>query len=337
MKKIIDFDPSLRKEIESGKYEVETRSGRKVMIIDWACKCYDRYDIVAKLLSGNGETENIMKYYSDGRLISDSCAGPHQKDLVLAYEEEEENKEKPRVVFSNYRPALESGELSAFTEFGEPVEIVKWDCKGKYPILAVIYDGDTDDSCFYDEYGVSMSGSELTVRKTEEVREDNFPEGFIQTTREYLDSFIEDGYFPPEIVEAAEKIVEAIRKDDIIFKQDPKEDTGVLEVIDLNIPLSDAEVQVKREVLEATKNGKLSHIEVKAMTGNLRNLLKPKEEKKSLWERATESMNVPGDGALVYRRIFGKDKIVITDRVRKGDVYCKLISLGTITKEMTGR
>lgn len=51
--------------------------------------------------------------------------------------------------------------LDVVTEFAEPVEIVKTDCRGKYPILGVIYDGDTDDSCFYTEDGVSMSGSKI--------------------------------------------------------------------------------------------------------------------------------------------------------------------------------
>ena len=51
--------------------------------------------------------------------------------------------------------------LDVVTEFAEPVEIVKTDCKGKYPILGVIDDGDTDDSCFYTEEGVSASGSKI--------------------------------------------------------------------------------------------------------------------------------------------------------------------------------
>lgn len=51
--------------------------------------------------------------------------------------------------------------LDVVTEFAEPVEIVKTDCKGKYPVLGVVYDGNTDDSCFYTENGVSMSGSKI--------------------------------------------------------------------------------------------------------------------------------------------------------------------------------
>ena len=48
-----------------------------------------------------------------------------------------------------YRPQIESGKYAVFTDCGEPVEIVKWDCKGNCPILAVIDDGDTHDCCFF--------------------------------------------------------------------------------------------------------------------------------------------------------------------------------------------
>lgn len=344
MKKIIDFDPSLRKDIESGKYEVETKNGRKATILDWERKSYGRNDLIVKTVGTSGESENVFYYYQDGRLISDSSEGPRNNDLVLVYEEEE--KEDPP--FSQYRPALESGELTATTEFGEAVEIVKWDCKGKYPILAVIDDGDTDDSCFYDIHGISSSGSKLKVHKKETleftkslalvIREARGREDWIvnlEADSEMLYNLAKKGY------------IQGLKdrgKDGIIFKHDnypeeqkPLENNGRPEIVDFNVPLSEEEFQVKREILQAIKNGKLSHIEIKTITGNLKKVLAEKEEKTSMWERATESMNVPGDGALVYRRLFGKDKIIITDRVRKGDVYCKLISLGTISENMVSR
>ena len=59
-----------------------------------------------------------------------------------------------------YRPQIESGEYRVISDVGEPVEIVKWNCRGITPILAVINDGDTDDSCFYKKDGVSLSGSD---------------------------------------------------------------------------------------------------------------------------------------------------------------------------------
>lgn len=43
-----------------------------------------------------------------------------------------------------------------YTIFGEPVQIVKFDCKGKYPILALIDDGDTSDASFFDLRGYDM-------------------------------------------------------------------------------------------------------------------------------------------------------------------------------------
>ena len=43
-----------------------------------------------------------------------------------------------------------------YTIFGEPVQIVKYDCKGKYPILALIDDGDTTDTAFFDLRGYDM-------------------------------------------------------------------------------------------------------------------------------------------------------------------------------------
>ena len=62
----------------------------------------------------------------------------------------------------NDRDKIESGEYKVFTSFGEPVEIVKWDCKGEYPILACIYDGDTDDAAFYTKDGKAMSNSDIS-------------------------------------------------------------------------------------------------------------------------------------------------------------------------------
>lgn len=71
--------------------------------------------------------------------------------------------------FINYRSQIESGILRVVTDLGEPVEIVKWNCRGKYPILAVISSGDTDDSCFYSEEGISFHGSDkLCVIKNKE-------------------------------------------------------------------------------------------------------------------------------------------------------------------------
>lgn len=320
MKKIIDFDPSLRTEIESGRYKVQTKIGLEATIIDWERKCYDREnDLVVKVKGKDKKSENVFYYYHDGRLISDSTTGPRNNDLVLVYEEEE--KEETRTPFSQYRPALESGDLVAVTEFGEPVEIVKWNCRGKYPILAIIDDGDTDDSCFYDIFGVSMSGSQLTTVKASEVHKKDYPEGFIQTVCEYLDNFVEDRYFPSEVLEAAEKLLKASGQE-----ISPSDES--LEVIDFNVPLGDDEVKVKREVLSAIKNGKLSHVEIKAMTSNLRKLLtpeKPKEDPNKLhWRLAEQDSDFYIPQYVVRKSIFGKNKLVKTRRIKKGEYYCPI-------------
>lgn len=375
MSKIIEFDPGLRKDIESGKYEVQTRNGRKVNIIDWECKCYDRNDIVAKVSSGNGKSENIMKYYTSGHLISDSTSGPREKDLVLVMKEEE-NKEEPgpqETSFLQYRPALESGELMAVTEFGEPAEIVKWDCQGKYPILAAIYDGDTTDACFYDENGTSFSdGSKLLVKK--KVSPEDYPEGFIKTVCEELNGLVEDQYFPQEVLDAAKKLLETSGRP--IEKETPKtpkelEDTAMsylyssatsysqdkakemakslcdisrrlqfkIEVSDQNVPLSENEKLVKDAILRSVGNGKLGNVEVKSITTYLTELLKSPEEPQKESDRPSWLVSdkdlyfsgykeSPIHGALVLRKsLLGRDKIIITDRVKKGDIYFPLTNI----------
>lgn len=58
------------------------------------------------------------------------------------------------------RPEIEARKLRVVTAYGEPVEIVKWDCKGRFPVLACIDDGDTSDAAFYAADGKDMSGQE---------------------------------------------------------------------------------------------------------------------------------------------------------------------------------
>ena len=80
-----------------------------------------------------------------------------------------------------YWPEIESGRYKVVTEHGEPVEIVKWDCKGKYPILAVINDGDTDDSCFFGPDGTSPSSKEKLFILTDEPELTEFEKGVEET------------------------------------------------------------------------------------------------------------------------------------------------------------
>lgn len=288
MKKHLNFDPKFRREVESGQYKVETKSGRPVTILDWEMKCYDRYDIVAKVSNSSGDSEKIMLYYSSGRLISDSTDGPRDNDLVIVSNIEILDFDISR------RPAIESGKLSAVTEFGEPAEIVKWDCKGKYPILATVFDGDTDDACFYDLSGVSISGSKLYLQGKEEVQSK-----------------------PIEIKVSERKI----------------------KVVDQEVPLTENEKLVKDAILRCVENGTLGHVEVKHVTTYFSKLFAPDqkkpEERKSMWSVSNGNRYYPdykkGLGALVVRKTFlGSEKIVMTDRVSKGEAYCDLADLGII-------
>ena len=44
------------------------------------------------------------------------------------------------------------------TNFGEPAKVVFTDGMGKYPVLIVIWDGDTTDSCWCTTDGKNMMG-----------------------------------------------------------------------------------------------------------------------------------------------------------------------------------
>lgn len=112
-----------------------------------------------------------------------------------------------------YRPQIESGEYKVVTDCGEPVEIVKWDCKGKCPILAVIDDGDTSDSCFFTEKGCSLNEKDWLYIDTNEPVLTEFEQEIVNLIEEIdgdyaifmqsYDKYIEK--FAPAIMKAAEK------------------------------------------------------------------------------------------------------------------------------------
>lgn len=83
------------------------------------------------------------------------------------------------------RKEIESGKYKVFTNHGEPAEIVKWNCRGKYPILAVMYDGDTDDCAFYDAEGKGIcDGSYLVLKDADKVWSD-YEKAFDKIAMEY--------------------------------------------------------------------------------------------------------------------------------------------------------
>lgn len=79
----VEFDIKYRPQIESGEYQVETNNGRKVRIICWDAVAPDReQDIIALVTNSYGDSENILRYYNNGKLISDS-ASVGGKDLCV--------------------------------------------------------------------------------------------------------------------------------------------------------------------------------------------------------------------------------------------------------------
>ena len=90
----VKFDLKYRQQIESGEYKVETVDGRQVRIVCWdAHNPYRENDIVALATSSSGEGENILRYYSNGHLISDS-ANVGNKDLIVVIPDDDERIRK---------------------------------------------------------------------------------------------------------------------------------------------------------------------------------------------------------------------------------------------------
>ena len=85
----------------------------------------------------------------------------------------------------SFKQDIIKGKVKVVTDCGEPAEIVKWNCKGNYPILAVIDDGDTSDSCFYDEEGLSSSKKERIYVLTDEPELTEFEEEILMTIQDY--------------------------------------------------------------------------------------------------------------------------------------------------------
>ena len=134
-----------------------------------------------------------------------------------------------------YRSQIESGEYKVVTDMGEPVEIVKWNCRGRCPILAVIDDGDTDDSCFYKADGVSLNGADSLFILINESEPNEFEKSLadILMYREYEGSTeteddIEKGMIPfitaakqhaPRLLEIARKeFVKSDTTDDLTWE-----------------------------------------------------------------------------------------------------------------------
>ena len=81
-----EFDIKFRHEIESGKYTVQTREGRKVRIICWDRKSKD-LPIVALVYFSDKDYEEAYSYWIDGHFYSDEEC---DLDLFIVTPEPEE-------------------------------------------------------------------------------------------------------------------------------------------------------------------------------------------------------------------------------------------------------
>lgn len=117
-----------------------------------------------------------------------------------------------------YRPEIESGKYKVETATGEPCEIVKWNCRGDYPILAVIDDGHTDDASFYDENGEGISGPLNSLYIVTD--EPYYSMEFVERVNNCITIFTNDGKFDfykvnyPGIIEAVKS--ELDKKDEAL-------------------------------------------------------------------------------------------------------------------------
>lgn len=84
----IPFDIKYRKEIESGEYQLMS-GDKKARIICWDARGYEVTHIVA-LVGNDGQPENILRFYKNGELISDSSR-QRTKDLYIITSPNEDN------------------------------------------------------------------------------------------------------------------------------------------------------------------------------------------------------------------------------------------------------
>lgn len=111
----------------------------------------------------------------------------------------------------NLKPDILSGKYKVQTEHGISVDILKWDCEGKYPILACINHKNRPTPCFYTEEGLDECRSKLVlyyeIEETalEKVLDEligKIDEDYALQVPEY-DSYIRE--FLPKIRKAAEE------------------------------------------------------------------------------------------------------------------------------------
>lgn len=63
----------------------------------------------------------------------------------------------------SHKDKIVSGQWKVITSYGDPVEILKWDCRVKHPILAYIFHNKVDRVAFYTENGEGLDGDHLLI------------------------------------------------------------------------------------------------------------------------------------------------------------------------------
>jgi hypothetical protein len=147
-----------------------------------------------------------------------------------------------------YRPEIESGKYKVVTSCGEPCQIVKWDCRGQYPLLVLIDDGDTDDAAFYAENGENI-GSMINLYIVTD--EPDYSVEFVQRVNNCITIFTNDGKFDHYKVDYS-GIIDAVK-----FEQD-KHDKALKFLQDAGIVDEDGELaEVYRSSDYETKEDKI--------------------------------------------------------------------------------
>lgn len=85
-----------------------------------------------------------------------------------------------------FRPQIESGKYKVVTACGVPVEIVKWDCKGRCPILAVWEEDGTSCCRFLTEHGSTENEKEWFYILTAPPEMTGFEKAFYETVQYLL-------------------------------------------------------------------------------------------------------------------------------------------------------
>ena len=87
----------------------------------------------------------------------------------------------------SHKDKIVSGQWKVITGHNVPVEIVKWDCRGEYPILACIPHDKVDCPAFYTENGEGLNDDYLLI-VTDILEEEELTELTLEAIRVAINS-----------------------------------------------------------------------------------------------------------------------------------------------------